>query len=127
VPCGAVGGTDEVMAAISDGRHDRLGTFNCNPLTTAATRAVLHGVLSRDTHATAEALNREMFDGCFEALGDNNGVFLAPWAKSESWTLSVAHTSADGERLIENTHRLRSLLAAISDEASDLFEVGAIT
>ncbi len=36
VPCGAVGGTDEVMSAISDGRYDQVGTFNGNPLTMAA-------------------------------------------------------------------------------------------
>ena len=32
VPCGAVGGTDEVMSAIADGRYDQVGTFNVNPL-----------------------------------------------------------------------------------------------
>ena len=31
----------------------------------------------------------------------NNGVFTAPWAKTESWTLSVMHTTADAERFVD--------------------------
>ena len=172
VPCGAVGGTAEVMSAISDGRYDQVGTFNGNPLTMAAARAVLTEVLTPDSYARAEALGREMFDGCTAALAahglpsygivhgfkgsvvvhdrpatnyreflaidtaishlnylvqHNNGVFLAPWAKSESWTLSVAHTSGDGARLVDNMQRLGAVLGATSDEASELFEVGAVT
>ena len=39
IPCGAVGGTAEVMSAITDGRYDQVGTFNGNPLTMAAAKA----------------------------------------------------------------------------------------
>lgn len=172
VPCGAIGGTDEVMSAIADGRYDQVGTFNGNPLTMASARAVLTEVLTPDSYGRAEALGREMFDGCTAALRErglpaygvvhgfkgsvvvhdrpatnyreflmidtavshlnyliqhNNGVFLAPWAKSESWTLSVAHTSADGERLVENMGRLARVLDRTADDASELFEVGAVT
>jgi glutamate-1-semialdehyde 2,1-aminomutase len=172
VPCGAIGGTAEVMSAISDGRYDQVGTFNGNPLTMAAARAVLTEVLTPDSYQRAEQLGREMFAGCTSALSErgvpsygvvhgfkgsvvvhdrpatnyreflaidtavshlnylvqhNNGVFLAPWAKSESWTLSVAHTSADGERLVENMGRLARMLDNTSDEASELFEVGGVT
>ena len=172
IPCGAVGGTDEVMSAITDGRYDQVGTFNGNPLTMAAARAVLTEVLTPASYARAETLGREMFDGCRSVLTEhglpsygvvhgfkgsvvvhdhpatnyreflaidtaishlnylvqhNNGVFLAPWAKSESWTLSVAHTSADAERLIDNTDRLGRMLEHVSSDASELFEVGAVT
>jgi glutamate-1-semialdehyde 2,1-aminomutase len=172
VPCGAIGGTDDVMGAITDGRYDQVGTFNGNPLTMAAARAVLTEVLVPDSYDRAEALGREMFDGCTAALArhgiasygvvhgfkgsvvvhdrparnyreflaidgsvshlnyliqHNNGVFLAPWAKSESWTLSVAHTPDDGARLVENTERLARVLSRTSDEESELFEVGAVT
>ncbi len=172
VPCGAIGGSAEVMSAISDGRYDQVGTFNGNPLTMAAARAVLTEVLTRDAYTRAETIGREMFAGCTAALTEhglpsygvvhgfkgsvvahdrpatnyreflaidtavshlnylvqhNNGVFLAPWAKSESWTLSVAHTSADGDRLIENVHRLGRMLGATSDDVSELFEAGAVT
>ena len=172
VPCGAIGGTAEVMSAISDGRYDQVGTFNGNPLTMAAARAVLTEVLTPDTYAAAEALGRRLFDGCTAALSahdiasygivhgfkgsvvvhdkpatnyrefleidtaishlnyliqHNNGVFIAPWAKSESWTLSVAHTSADCERLVANTEQLADVLSRRGDEVSALFEVGGVT
>ena len=172
VPCGAMGGTAEVMSAISDGRYDQVGTFNGNPLTMAAARAVLTEVLTPDTYAAAEALGRQLFDGCTAALSahgiqsygivhgfkgsvvvhdkpatnyrefleidtaishlnyliqHNNGVFIAPWAKSESWTLSVAHTSADCERLVANTEQLADVLSRRGDEVSALFEVGGVT
>ncbi len=172
VPCGAVGGTIEVMDAITDGRYDQVGTFNGNPLTMASARAVLTEVLTPDAYRRAEALGKEMFDGCSSALAErglasygvvygfkgsvvvhdrpatnyreflmidtaishlnyliqhNNGVFIAPWAKSESWTLSVAHSSADGERLVENTARLARALDGIDTDVSELFEVGSVT
>jgi glutamate-1-semialdehyde 2,1-aminomutase len=172
VPCGAIGGTAEVMSAIADGRYDQVGTFNGNPLTMAAARAVLTEVLTPESYATAAALGRELYDGCTAALASegvasygivhgfkgsvvvhdrpatnyreflqintaishlnyliqhNNGVFIAPWAKSESWTLSVAHTSSDCERIVANTARLAQILGRHEDEASELFEVGGVT
>ena len=172
VPCGALGGTDEVMSAITDGRYDQVGTFNGNPLTMAAARAVLTEVLTPESYVRAERIGREMFEGCTAALTEhglpsygivhgfkgsvvvhdrparnyrefleidtavshlnylvqhNNGVFIAPWAKSESWTLSVAHTSSDVERLVDNTRKLARMLDRTGDEVSELFEVGGVT
>lgn len=172
VPCGAVGGTDEVMSAITDGRYDQVGTFNGNPLTMAAARAVLTEVLTPDAYAAAEAVGRRMHAGTTEALAaqglpsygyvfgfkgsvvvhdrpatnyrefleidaaishlgylvqHNNGVFLAPWAKTESWTLSVAHTDADGQRLVDNLSLLGDITDADGAVTSELFEVGAVT
>jgi glutamate-1-semialdehyde 2,1-aminomutase len=68
LPCGAIGGTAEVMQAIEDGRYDQVGTFNGNPLTMAAARAVLTEVLTPDTYARAEALGRRMLEGSMAAL-----------------------------------------------------------
>ena len=51
VPCGAIGGTAEVMAAIVDGAYQQVGTFNGNPLTMAAARAMLTEVLTPDAYA----------------------------------------------------------------------------
>jgi glutamate-1-semialdehyde 2,1-aminomutase len=45
VPCGAIGGRETVMGYIADGTYDQVGTFNGNPLTMAAARAVLTEVL----------------------------------------------------------------------------------
>ena len=172
VPCGAIGGSDDVMAAIADGRYDQVGTFNGNPLTMAAARTVLGDVLTRDAYATAEQLGREMFAAASSALSAhgqpsygmvhgfkgsvvlhdrpatnyreflaidtavshlhylvqyNNGVFNAPWAKTESWTLSVMHTSADAERFVANVDRVGAMLATVTDRRSNLFAVGSVT
>ena len=71
VPCGAIGGTAEVMAAITDGVYDQVGTFNGNPLTMAAARAVLTEVLTADVYAEAEELGRTMLEGSMKALADH--------------------------------------------------------
>ena len=41
LPCGALGGSADVMGLIADGRYEQVGTFNGNPLTMAASRAAL--------------------------------------------------------------------------------------
>jgi glutamate-1-semialdehyde 2,1-aminomutase len=41
IPCGAIGGTAEVMKTIADGDYDQVGTFNGNPLTMATVKATL--------------------------------------------------------------------------------------
>ena len=38
LPCGAIGGSEEVMGWIAEGKIDQVGTFNGNPLTMAAMR-----------------------------------------------------------------------------------------
>ncbi len=68
LPCGAVGGTADVMSAITDGRYDQVGTFNGNPLTVAAARAVLTEVLTPDVYWHAEALGRRMMTDSMNAL-----------------------------------------------------------
>jgi glutamate-1-semialdehyde 2,1-aminomutase len=172
VPCGAIGGTDDVMDAIAAGRYDQVGTFNGNPLTMAAARAVLTDVLTPDAYRRAEELGQRMFDASMAALTEhgqvaygfvfgfkgsvvfhdtpatnyreflaidtavshahylvqhNNGVFLAPWAKTESWTLSVAHDDADGERYVDNVGRLATHLERLTDRTSQIFAVGSIS
>jgi glutamate-1-semialdehyde 2,1-aminomutase len=169
VPCGAVGGTAEVMEAIADGRYDQVGTFNGNPLTMAAARAVLTEVLTPDSYVRAEQLGRQMLEGSLAALRaegqaaygavfgfkgsvvfhetpctnyrefleidlaishchflyqHNGGVFLPPWGKSESWTLCVSHSDADGERYVDNVARLAHDVAPIRDRHSDIFGEG---
>ena len=169
VPCGAIGGTAEVMAAITNGVYDQVGTFNGNPLTMAAARAVLTEVLTADAYARAEDLGRSMLDASLKALADhgqaaygavhgfkgsvvfhdrpatnyreflaistvashchflvqhNGGVFLPPWGKSESWTLSVSHNSADGDRYVANVEQLARMIEPILDRSSDIFGTG---
>lgn len=52
----AIGGTNEVMSAIADGRYEQVGTFNGNPLAMAATRANLSEVLTPDGYAHLDRL-----------------------------------------------------------------------
>lgn len=73
VPCGAIGGTDEVMSAITDGRYDQVGTFNGNPLTMAAARAMLTEVLTDEAYARFEVLGEQIEVRARELL-DRAGV-----------------------------------------------------
>jgi len=57
----------------------------------------------------------------------NGGVFMAPWAKTESWTLSTMHTGADADRFVANMRRTAELVASITDRHSELFAVGSVT
>ena len=170
LPCGAIGGTEEVMSAITDGRYDQIGTFNGNPLTMAAARATLEHVLTPESYDVAEALGARMLAGSQAALAAhgqpsygavfgfkgsvvfhdrparsyreflgistaishlhflvqcNNGVFLPPWGKSESWTVSVAHSDTDGEQYVDNVARVAEMAASLGDRSSDLFAVGS--
>jgi glutamate-1-semialdehyde 2,1-aminomutase len=68
VPCGALGGTAEVMEAIVDGRYEQVGTFNGNPLTMAAARATLTEVLTDEAYARFDELGTAMLDGALRAL-----------------------------------------------------------
>jgi glutamate-1-semialdehyde 2,1-aminomutase len=45
VPCGAIGGTEELMGLIVEGEYEQVGTFNGNPLTMASARSVLTDIL----------------------------------------------------------------------------------
>ena len=44
LPISAIGGTEEVMGHIVDGSYEQVGTFNGNPLSLAAARAMLEAV-----------------------------------------------------------------------------------
>jgi glutamate-1-semialdehyde 2,1-aminomutase len=73
VPCGAVGGTEEVMRLIVDGEYEQVGTFNGNPLTMAAARTQLTEVLDDAAYARIDALRERMVTGG-ERLLDEFGL-----------------------------------------------------
>jgi glutamate-1-semialdehyde 2,1-aminomutase len=147
LPCGAIGGTEEVMGWIADGKIDQVGTFNGNPLSMSAMLATLTEILVPDAYtefARLADILREGCDGVLERTGLagyttamaargavtyrgervrnyrdylevsdelgyvnwlvqlNRGVFMAPWGKSENWTLSVQHSEEDVRRYIDN-------------------------
>jgi glutamate-1-semialdehyde 2,1-aminomutase len=59
----AIGGVEEVMSAIADGRYEQVGTFNGNPLAMAATRANLTEVLNDSGYAHLDALAARAREG----------------------------------------------------------------
>ena len=169
VPCGAIGGTHEVMSAIADGRYDQVGTFNGNPLTMAAARAMLTEVLTDDAYRQAAVRSQTMFDRSMESLRrhgvpgygyafafkgslvfndtparncrdflamdtglshlhflvqHNGGVFMAPWGKSEQWTISPMHSDADVDRFCDNVERFAGLVSATADGHSHEYAAG---
>jgi glutamate-1-semialdehyde 2,1-aminomutase len=169
VPCGAIGGSYEVMSAITEGRYDQVGTFNGNPLTMAAARAMLTEVLTDDAYRQAGALSQTMFDRGMESLQrhgvpaygyafgfkgslvfnetparncrdflamdtglshlhflvqHNGGVFMAPWGKSEQWTISPAHSDVDVDRFCDNVERFAALVGSTVDGHSHEYAAG---
>ncbi len=169
LPCGAIGGTREVMAAISDGRYDQVGTFNGNPMTMAAARAMLTEVLTVDAYRQAGQRSQTMFDraiailhrhnvpgygyafgfkgslvfndtparNCREFLAmdtglshlhflvqHNGGVFMAPWGKSEQWTISPMHSDDDVDRFCDNVERFAALVSSTVDGHSHQYAAG---
>ena len=69
LPCGAIGGTEEVMAFITSGDYEQVGTFNGNPLTMAAARATLE-TLDEATYSHLERLNKLMSTGAEQIIAD---------------------------------------------------------
>jgi len=170
VPCGAIGGTAEVMSVISDGRYSQVGTFNGNPLTMAAAKAVLVDVLKPSVYAEANELGAYILNNALDTLHRhgqpaygfqagfkvcvvfsdhraknyreflnistgvshlhflkqfNGGIFLPPWGKSESLTLSVAHTKGDADIYIENLVEFGQMLGSMGERDSKVFAVGS--
>ena len=68
VPCGAIGGTNELMGLITSGAYDQVGTFNGNPLTMAAARAVLTEILTPAAYDHFTTLRTAMVSGATDIL-----------------------------------------------------------
>jgi glutamate-1-semialdehyde 2,1-aminomutase len=71
----AIGGTDEVMSAIADGRYEQVGTFNGNPLAMAAARAVLQDVLTPDAYAHLDSLRERLTANVTRTIAEHD----LPW------------------------------------------------
>ena len=69
VPCGAIGGTAEVMQVVVDGTYDQVGTFNGNPLTMAAMKAVLLEMLTPAAYRHFDELREELVERVRHTLG----------------------------------------------------------
>ena len=73
----AIGGTDEVMGAIADGRYEQVGTFNGNPLAMAAARATLTEVLTPRRTRTSTRCATRLRTASLEAIIAEHGLRLA--------------------------------------------------
>jgi glutamate-1-semialdehyde 2,1-aminomutase len=67
LPCGAVGGREDVMGVIEDKRVAQMGTFNGNPLTMAASKVTLLEILNASAYAHFDAL-AETLQGGLDAV-----------------------------------------------------------
>ena len=83
LPCGAIGGTAEVMGHIADRTYQQVGTFNGNPLTMAAARATLTEVLTPEAmvEGAEEVIARQAVPAYVAAYGAKGSVIFAaqPW------------------------------------------------
>ncbi|HEX6222661.1 MAG TPA: aspartate aminotransferase family protein [Acidimicrobiia bacterium] len=68
LPISAIGGTDEVMGAITDGTYEQVGTFNGNPLSMAAAKAMLTEVMVPETYEHLDALQRHIRSGAEDII-----------------------------------------------------------
>jgi glutamate-1-semialdehyde 2,1-aminomutase len=68
LPIGAIGGTEEAMRPVVSGDLEQEGTFNGNPLSMAAARAVLGDVLTRGAYPRFEELNEILLPGISGAI-----------------------------------------------------------
>src|ERR1700682_115500 len=75
LPCGAIGGREDVMAVITDGRVAQMGTFNGDPLTTAASHATLLEILTPSAYSHFDALAEELQGGLDGVIADHELPF----------------------------------------------------
>src|SRR5690348_3863409 len=68
LPCGAVGGREDVMGVIEEKRVAQMGTFNGNPLTMAASRVTLLEILDPGAYAHFDALAETLQGGLDETI-----------------------------------------------------------
>src|SRR5687768_2665886 len=71
-PIGAIGGTEEAMAAVEDGSVYQVGTYNGNPLGMAATRANLLEVMTPAAYEHLDGLNDRILAGCEAVIRKHN-------------------------------------------------------
>jgi glutamate-1-semialdehyde 2,1-aminomutase len=75
LPCGAVGGTANVMTVIEEKRVAQMGTFNGNPLTMAASRVTLFEILDASAYAHFDALAETLQGGLDEVIAEHELPF----------------------------------------------------
>jgi glutamate-1-semialdehyde 2,1-aminomutase len=77
LPCGAVGGREDVMGVIEHKAVAQMGTFNGNPLTMAASKVTLLEILDARAYAHFDALAETLQGGLDEAIQEYDLPFHA--------------------------------------------------
>jgi len=75
LPCGAVGGREDVMALIEEKRVAQMGTFNGNPLTIAAAKVTLEEILTPSAYAHFDAMAEVLQGGLDAVIAENRLPF----------------------------------------------------
>ena len=131
LPCGAIGGTGEVMSAITDGVYDQIGTFNGNPLTMAAAKATLLEVLTPAVYGAAEGVGRRMLQGSMGVLAAHGQPSYRDDGASQAHSVVTPVPGRLDFRLVLNTegvmsrpvaarfHPLPRLIEVVTNEAPD--------
>jgi glutamate-1-semialdehyde 2,1-aminomutase len=70
IPCGAIGGTEELMGLIADGEYEQVGTFNGNPLTVAAAKMVLTEILDDAAYERLARLAKQAVAGVEQLIDE---------------------------------------------------------
>jgi glutamate-1-semialdehyde 2,1-aminomutase len=68
LPCGAIGGTEDVFEAVESEKVYQVGTYNGNPLAMAAARASLLEVLTPAAYEHLDVLNERLLTRCSEVI-----------------------------------------------------------
>ena len=68
LPAAAIGGTEEAMSAVEDGRVYQVGTYNGSPLVMAAARASLLEVLTPEAYEHLDRLNDRLLASCTDVI-----------------------------------------------------------
>ncbi|HEY6478517.1 MAG TPA: aspartate aminotransferase family protein [Streptosporangiaceae bacterium] len=71
VAVAAIGGSEAVMAHVTNGDYEMVGTFNGNPLAMAAARAMLTEVVTPEAYERIERLRRLAVDGLEREIARN--------------------------------------------------------
>ena len=77
LPCGAVGGREDVMGVIEHKTVAQMGTFNGNPLTMAASKVTLLEILDARAYAHFDALAETLQGGLDDAIRSHELPFHA--------------------------------------------------
>ncbi|HET9781085.1 MAG TPA: aspartate aminotransferase family protein [Candidatus Dormibacteraeota bacterium] len=77
LPCGAVGGREDVMGVVEHKSVAQMGTFNGNPLTMAASKVTLLEILDNKAYAHFDALAETLQGGLDHAIKSHDLPFHA--------------------------------------------------